>query len=107
MRIHRMHVSIDIKYICTFTLTYSISYHINHLSLRPPGIYLPTLPPKKKLIQEGLVPEGFMMPLVSKAHVDRSDPWTADVETVWMTLFMESCNTVCWRLFVVTLGKNS
>lgn len=105
-----MHVSIDIKmyiYIYIFTLTYSISYHINlRLSLHTPGIYLPTLPPKQK-IQEGLVPEGFMMPLVSKAHVDRSDPWTADVETVWMTVFMESCNTVRWRLFVGTLGKSS
>jgi len=47
-----------------------------------------------------------MMPLVSKAHVDRSDPWTADVETVWMTVFMESRNTVCWRLFVETFGKS-
>lgn len=25
------------------------------------------------LLAEGLVPEGFMMPLVSKAHVQRSD----------------------------------
>lgn len=57
------------------TWTYSAYYHINFLSSHPPGIYLPTFPPQKK-IQEGLVPEGFMMPLVSKAHVDRSDPWT-------------------------------
>ena len=70
--------------------TYSAYYHINFLSSHPPGIYLPTLPPQKKRIQEGLVPEGFMMPLVSKAHVDRSDPWTK----------------VSWRLFVVTLGKS-
>jgi len=72
------------KYVCFFWITkinlylhehtvhiiISIFYHRTHLEFT----YQPS-PPQKK-IQEGLVPEGFMMPLVSKAHVDRSDPWT-------------------------------
>ena len=64
-----IHTLVDILFIC----------HPTHLEFT----HLPQTPPRKKQEgsvnslprQEGLVPEGFMMPLVSKAHVDRSDPW--------------------------------